>query len=169
MHLCGLSIFFNRPDSSQPVRRIGNIWSNRPDNGDIWRIYASGPRPPVDGNVTTFYTEPTGQVGALSEDLLKNVKVVPNPYLVRANWDVSKNYPNIYFTNLPASCTIRIYTLGGDLVRIIRHEGDYVDNDGTERWDLLTTYNRRVASGIYIFQVDAPGIGTKLGKFAIIK
>ncbi len=167
MHICGLSVYFNK--AGNVIRRIGTLWANRPDNGDVWRIYTSGPRPPVDGNITTFYTEPTGQVGALSENLLDKVKVVPNPYLVRANWDVSKNYPNIYFTHLPAKCTIRIYTLGGDLVKVIQHDANYVDNDGTERWDLLTTYNRRIASGIYIYQIDAPGIGTKLDKFAVIK
>jgi hypothetical protein len=52
---------------------------------------------------------------------------------------------------------------------VIQHEANYVDNDGTERWDLLTTYNRRIASGIYIYQIDAPGIGTKVDKFAVIK
>jgi hypothetical protein len=26
-----------------------------------------------------------------------------------------------------------------------------------------------VASGMYIYHVDAPGIGTKIGKFAVIK
>jgi len=52
---------------------------------------------------------------------------------------------------------------------VLDHESSYAENDGTERWDLLTTYNRRVASGIYIYQIDAPEIGTKLGKFAIIK
>jgi len=88
---------------------------------------------------------------------------------VRANWDVSKNYPNILFTGLPAKCTIRIYTLGGDLVRVLQHESSFQDNNGTERWDLLTTYDRRIASGIYIYQIDAPGIGTKIDKFAIIK
>jgi len=54
-------------------------------------------------------------------------------------------------------------------VRVIKHDTDYRNNDGTENWNLLTTYNRRVASGIYIYQVDAPGIGTKIDKFAIIK
>jgi len=117
----------------------------------------------------TFETNSAGQAVQLNENLLSRIKVVPNPYLVRADWDPSKNYPNIIFTNLPAKCVIRIYTLGGDLVRVINHESSYRESDGTAKWDLLSTYNRRVSSGIYIYQVDAPGIGTRIDKFAIIK
>lgn len=167
IHIAGVTVYFNKAGAT--LRRMSTLWGNRPETGDVWRVYCSGPRPPTEGNITTVYTQAAGQVAALSEDLLKRVKVVPNPFLVRADWDVSKNYPNVYFTNLPAKCTIRIYTLGGDLVKVIKHESSFADNDGTERWDLLTTYNRRIASGVYIYQVDAPGIGTKIDKFAIIK
>jgi hypothetical protein len=41
--------------------------------------------------------------------------------------------------------------------------------DGSAEWDLLTKDNLSASYGIYIFHVDAPGIGTKVGKFAIIK
>jgi hypothetical protein len=167
MHVAGVAVYFNRGHST--LRRMTTLWSQRPETGDVWRVYCSGPRPLTEGNVTTIYTTAPGQIGALSEDLLKDIKVVPNPFLVRADWDVSKNYPNIYFTHLPASCKIRIYTLAGDLVRVLEHESTFAENDGTEHWDLLSTYNRRVASGVYIYQVDAPGIGTKIDKFAIIK
>jgi len=119
--------------------------------------------------VVTFITTKASQKADLSASLLDKIKVVPNPYLVRANWDVSKNYPNIYFTNLPSKCTIRIYNLAGDLIRVLNHESSFDDNNGTAKWDLLSTYDKRPASGVYIFQIDAPGIGTKLGKFAVIK
>jgi hypothetical protein len=36
-------------------------------------------------------------------------------------------------------------------------------------WDLRTKDNLDVAAGLYVFHVDAPGIGTYLGKFAVIK
>lgn len=165
MHLCGLTVWFNKAGTT--IRRMD--WPNRPETGDIWRVYTSGPRPPTDGDMVFFNTYAPRQLSSLSQDLLNKVKVVPNPYLVRADWDVSKNYPNIKFTNLPAECTIRIYTLGGDLVKVIKHTSNYRSSDGTENWDLLTTYNRRVASGIYIYQIEAPGIGTRIDKFAIIK
>jgi hypothetical protein len=36
-------------------------------------------------------------------------------------------------------------------------------------WDLRTKDNLDLAPGLYIFHVDAPGIGTHVGKFAVIK
>jgi len=42
-------------------------------------------------------------------------------------------------------------------------------DDGKEFWNLLTKDNMEVAYGLYFFHVDAPGIGKKIGKFAIIK
>jgi hypothetical protein len=41
--------------------------------------------------------------------------------------------------------------------------------DGTAIWDLLTRDRLSVSYGIYIYHVDAPGIGEKIGKFAVIK
>jgi hypothetical protein len=42
-------------------------------------------------------------------------------------------------------------------------------NDGTADWDLLTLDQLEIAYGVYIYHVDAPGIGEKIGKFAVIK
>ena len=51
-----------------------------------------------------------------AEPDLDLIKVVPNPYIVRAMWDKSKDCRHIEFTHLPNECTIRIYTLAGDIV-----------------------------------------------------
>ena len=43
------------------------------------------------------------------EDTLKDfddIKAVPNPYLIRAEWDRSENTRSIYFTNVPDGATI---------------------------------------------------------------
>jgi hypothetical protein len=42
-------------------------------------------------------------------------------------------------------------------------------NNGTAEWNLLTRDNLSVSYGVYIYHVDAPGVGEKVGKFAIIK
>lgn len=104
---------------------------------------------------------------------LKRIKVVPNPYVAAATWEsknpfVSGRGPrSIHFNHLPAECTIRIYTISGELVKIIDHKTTL--NDGSEEWDLLTRDNLSASYGIYIFHVNAPGIGEHVGKFAIIK
>jgi hypothetical protein len=165
LFISGVTVYFNRGGT----RRL--VWANRPETGDVWRINCTGPRTPFEGQTTTFTTFAAGQVASLSSSLLDQIMVVPNPYLVRASWDVSPDYPNLYFTNLPAKCTIRIYNMAGDLVQVqvLKHETTYAANNSSEKWNLLTPYNKRVASGLYIYHVDAPGIGTKTGKFAVIK
>ena len=42
-------------------------------------------------------------------------------------------------------------------------------NDGAEPWDLKSKDGRDISYGVYIYHVDAPGIGKIIGKFAIIK
>ena len=167
IYISGVTVYFQKRTGAGTVARIS--WSKRPETGDIWRVYCSGPRPPVTGNSMVFNTTTAGQAPGLSSTMLDRVMVVPNPYLVRAAWDVTMDYPNVYFTNLPAKCTIRIYNMAGDLVRVLNHETSYNVNNSAEKWNLLTTYNKRIASGLYIYHVDAPGIGTKIGKFAVIK
>jgi hypothetical protein len=38
-----------------------------------------------------------------------------------------------------------------------------------KKWDLVSKDGMDIAYGIYVFHVDAPGIGEKIGKFAVIK
>jgi hypothetical protein len=67
------------------------------------------------------------------------------------------------FTNLPKACTIRIFSLTGDLVRTIRHD----NNLSFETWDLKTDQGVLVASGVYVAHFDAPGIGSHFVKCAV--
>jgi len=109
----------------------------------------------------------------IAKSSLDKIKVVPNPYIAVASWEPKNPYNtgrgtrSIHFNHLPQVCTIRIYNVAGELVATLDHNSPMLD--GTEDWNLLTRDNLTVAYGVYIFQVDAPGIGTKIGKFAIIK
>jgi len=98
---------------------------------------------------------------------LSKIKVVPNPYLVRNRWEPSADYSKLQFTHLPEKCTIRIYTLAGNLVQTLEHDGAE-SHSGTEDWDLLSKDNQKVSSGLYIFHVES-GVGDKVGKFAIVR
>lgn len=42
-------------------------------------------------------------------------------------------------------------------------------DDGTEDWNMLSQDNLSISYGVYIYYVDAPGIGKTMGKFAVIK
>ena len=57
------------------------------------------------------------------------------------------------------------FNLAGDLLKTIEHN----DSDlGTESWNLLTRDRQSVATGLYLYSVTAPGLGQKIGKFAVI-
>jgi hypothetical protein len=101
------------------------------------------------------------------------IKVVPNPYLGSAQWEQKNPYTSgrgprsLHFTHLPAVCTIRIFTVDGELVNQIEHSSTIAD--GTENWDMLSKDKLSIAYGVYVYHVQAPGIGEKIGKFAVIK
>jgi hypothetical protein len=106
-----------------------------------------------------------------------NVKVVPSPYLIHNEWQQSSQIRRLRFINLPSECTIRIFTLNGELIKTIRHvatlapaEGTAVQNNmgGDEWWDLLSENRQLIASGLYVFHVQSD-VGEQVGKFVVIR
>jgi len=129
--------------------------------GDVFTVEGA----PVNGadDVFTFKTDAVNFTDARAN--LENIRVVPDPYLGRAaGWETDKFFHKLEFTNLPDICTVRIYTLGGDLVNTIDHNGD----DGTAVWNMLTKDGLGIASGIYLYHVDSK-YGDHIGRFAVIK
>jgi len=85
------------------------------------------------------------------KDNAKAVRIVPNPYIVKAGeFNFTGEDNKLLFVNLPAYCKLRIYTVTGDLIKTIDHQSGSAD----ENWDQITEYNQLVASGVYILQVD---------------
>ncbi|MBM4161273.1 MAG: hypothetical protein FJ217_09270 [Ignavibacteria bacterium] len=109
----------------------------------------------------------------LAASSLDKIKVVPNPYLAAATWEPRNPYASgrgprsIHFNHLPQQCTIRIYSVSGELVATIEHNSALLD--GSAEWNLLSRDNLPVSYGVYIYHIDAPGVGEKVGRFAIIK
>jgi hypothetical protein len=143
---------------------IGRILFNAgvPATNTVVRFITNKPNASTD--VFTFST----RAALIDEDLvdLDQIKVVPNPYIVRNNWERSRDYSVIAFTHLPDKCTIRIYTLAGDHLRTLEHESDTFD--GNENWNLLTKNRQKIAAGIYIYHVESP-YGEAIGKFAVVR
>ena len=109
----------------------------------------------------------------LATDELDDIVVVPNPYVVTARWEPKHIYVSgrgprkLDFINLPQVCTIKIFTMAGYLVDVIEHSSAY--EYGTYSWDMLSKDGLEIAYGLYIYHVDAPNVGEKIGKFAVIK
>jgi hypothetical protein len=95
---------------------------------------------------------------------MADVKVVPNPYIAGADWETTEGVRKMQFTHLPDVCTIRIYTLAGDLVATIEHD----NGSGTEDWNLLSEDQQGISSGVYFYHVSSE-YGEKIAKFAVIK
>lgn len=100
------------------------------------------------------------------------IRVVPNPYVISAGWERERlgNIPEgepireLSFTNLPPECTIKIFSLDGDLIKTLHH----TDGTGTEYWDIRSDYNQMAATGIYFYYVKWSG-GEHTDKLAIIR
>jgi len=113
-------------------------------------------------DVFTFSSEAPSYTATQSK--LDMIKAVPNPFYLFGPYDPSPGSYKIKFTHLPEKCTISIYNLGGELVRTLTKDNATVSETA---WDILTENGLPVASGIYIYVVDAPGFGQKIGKMAV--
>ena len=75
----------------------------------------------------------------------------------------------IHFYNLPAHCSIKIFTLDGDLVREIDHDmssADPLSNHDT--WDLITRNTQLAVSGLYYWTVESRDGKVQMGKLVLI-
>ncbi len=141
-----------------------------PAAGDVFRIKTK--KPFRTGEYFEFTTRSQQFDKSRAGNELDKIAVVPNPYVGAASWepattDVGRGERRIQFIHLPAKCTIRIYTMSGALVQTLEHEGTLTD--GQLAWNLTTKDGMDLAFGMYIFHVDAPGIGEKIGRFAVVK
>jgi len=102
-----------------------------------------------------------------AEAELNEVLVVPNPYHLNqvSAWEGEVN--KLMFTNLSEKCTIRIFTINGDLVKTLRKDNPsaYV------YWSpMLTDDNLLIAPDIYIYHVKDDATGdTNIGKFVVVR
>jgi len=145
--------------------------SHHPALGDTFKITTT--KPFRKGDVFQFSSTKAQVDEKLAKEEMDQIKVVPNPYVGAAIWESKNPFSDgrgireIHFTHLPMNCTIRIYTVDGELVKTIEHNSTF--NNGTESWNMLSSDNLDIAYGVYVFHVDAPGIGEKIGRFAVIK
>ncbi len=142
-----------------------------PQSGDVF--FFATKKPFASGDVFRFGTKGPSIKTQTTASLLDKIVVVPNPYVATnilepANQQLNgRGQRRIDFINVPTRATIRIFTVTGQLVQTLHSSGAL--SSGTVSWNLLTKDNAEAAYGVYIYQVDAPGIGKKIGKFALIK
>lgn len=145
--------------------------ASRPGDGDVFFIETT--KPFTSQDAFRFRTQAARVDDEQAQNELDDIYVVPNPYTaynqLEPNNPVSRTergQRRLYFANVPKTCTIRIYTLAGELVDVIEHNGQL--EDGKAYWNLRTKDNMNISYGLYIYHVESPQ-GTHTGKFAIIK
>ncbi len=138
-----------------------------PVTGDVFELNAQIPFGSNDSyelNSTASFRDST-----VNNSVLDEIIVVPNPYVAAT---IAEKKPflasgrgeqKIEFKNVPLQARLRIYSSSGVFIRELQSE------DGVVNWDLKTKEGLDVAYGLYFYHVNAPGIGEKTGKFAIIK
>lgn len=114
------------------------------------------------------------------EDRGLGVIVYPNPYRIdggyaRAGYEnrdrtkSAERARTVNFANLPNICTIRIYTVSGDLVKEIHHyRPDGGPDAQQETWNMLSRNTQAIMTGIYLWSVTSE-MGDQIGKLVIIK
>ena len=141
------------------------------EKGDVFRITINIPF--AEDDIYHFTTISSRISNSLAKDELQDIAVVPNPYVVAAAWEPrltvesGRGERKLDFINLPAECTIKIFTLNGYLVNTIKHQS--INENGTYSWNMLSKDGLELAHGLYIYHVEAEDIGEFTGKFALIK
>ncbi len=96
------------------------------------------------------------------------VGVFPNPYYAQPTTPYGASTPArqfVTFNNLPQRVTVRVFNLGGHLVRTLRKD----DASQFLVWDLENEDGWLVASGMYLCHVELPDLGvSKVLKLGVI-
>ena len=117
--------------------------------------------------------------GSEVNEALAQINVVPNPYYAYSSYETSQFSNIVKITNLPAECTVTIFSTDGRFIRQYkRNESGIVQSppranppfDQTQivpdlEWDIRNHAGIPVASGVYIIHVDAPGLGERIIKW----
>lgn len=167
---------FNPPNSSTIMMSVNfyppgdtTIPVIYPAEGNIFE--AKTTKPFNKGDKFAFTTSAVKFDPVKKDSVLNRIYVVPNPYVAYSSTELPgitssrRGENDLQFRNLPPKCTIRIYTMVGELVATINKD----DNTSIARWNVLSNEGQRLAYGVYIYHVDAPGVGEKIGRLALIK
>jgi hypothetical protein len=145
------------------ARRNTNEWSPDGTGTDQFIIICKVPH--TSDDVFAFSTAgyERSKTADVAKDRLEDINVFPNPYFAHNEAEGTFFTQFVTFNNLPEECTIRVFSLSGNLVIALDH------NNGTpfERWYLLNDQEIPIASGMYIVHVQTE-FGNKILKLAVV-
>ena len=104
-----------------------------------------------------------------TSDMTK-IRIAPNPYNINDPLLQSYGFTDsrgIIFFNLPVKVTIKIFTENGDLVQTIQH--DSPQKAGSLTWDMITSSQQVISSGVYIAVFQKPEGDISYQKFVVVR
>lgn len=95
---------------------------------------------------------------------LSDAYVFPNPF--KPNSPGRFQAAELTFGHLPAVATISVFAITGKQVAKLHKTDTTVD---FYKWNVTNSDGQKLASGVYIYFMTAPGGGKARGKFAVIR
>ncbi|HYM82262.1 MAG TPA: hypothetical protein VEY91_12740 [Candidatus Limnocylindria bacterium] len=133
------------------------------DDGDVFKFIWANP-----ATANDVYDISTSQLvrndAAVASGRLNGIRAVPNPYYNRSRYELNQFARVIRFINMPELATVRLFNLGGELVRTLNKTDA---SSSVLDWDLLTAAQLPVASGVYIFHVESSTGETSFGRLVV--
>ena len=150
--------------SNEPFLTWNTVWWGAPYEAGDWALFEYAN--PIQVGVDEFTWKTSGFVtgGAVSQAEIDMINVYPNPYYGFHELETSRSDKYVSFNHLPEKATIRVFNLGGTMVRQI----DKNDVGQFATWDLSNQYGYPVASGLYIIHVETD-FGEKILKLALVQ
>ena len=107
------------------------------------------------------------------DNALDNVNVVPNPYYGFSSYETGQFSNVVKITNLPANCTVTIYSVDGKFIKQYKRDEVPVRRTGSnpgvvetqiapdQEWDLTNFKGVPVSSGAYIIHIKENSTGAE--------
>jgi len=145
---------------------------------DNWKLVIEYPLPfTLASEVQIAIAGGAPQQVRLTKAQLKQIRVVPNPYVVVSDVDKINagrtGDPRVIFTGVPQEGVLRIYSVSGQFLQQLSWTPADLNGTGDLAYNLRTREGLDLSSGLYIYVITAKGVnaGSPIarGKFVVIR
>jgi hypothetical protein len=139
-------------------------WNQQWTFGDSLTFEYSNPI--IHGDDEWTFSTVAPSTRTLTDEDVDMINIFPNPYYGFQELEIARAVKFATINHLPQRATVRIFNLGGNLVRTIEKD----DETQYAEWDLENQYGFPVASGVYVIHIDLPDLGKEtVLKFAMVQ